>query len=272
MNHVIQGKYEINNIIGRGQFGTVCKGTIIKNKNSIAIKLEPNTKNGTTLRHEAAVLRYLNSKRVVQIPELYYYGTQPPFYYLIMTYYDEYSLDKYELDTADIHEWWIQSCIILRAVHDQGIIHRDIKPSHFMKSAKGNDIQWNLIDFGLATTYLDEKNIHMKESQSTSIIGSPNWISIYIQQGIVPSRRDDYISLLYILIDLYSQTEGGNLYWLHKDINTIYGYKKWDCLKQNILWSDKLQEEKEFVDKIIFVCERLKYEEKPPYDAVWLNL
>jgi serine/threonine protein kinase len=272
MNHVIQGKYEIQNILGKGKFGTVCKGTIKKNNQFIAIKLEPKQNSISTLRHEAAVLRYLNSKRVVQIPELYYYGTQQPYYYLIMTYYPEYSLDKYELEADDIHEWWIQSCCILRAVHDQGIIHRDIKPSHFMKSMKGNDVQWNLIDFGLATTYLDDQHEHVKESQNTNLIGSPNWISLYIHQGIQPSRRDDYISIVYILIDLYLQMEGKNLPWLDVDINRIYDYKHWDCLKQNTIVSPSLFEEKEFIDKLIFVCERLQYGEKPPYDAVWLNL
>ena len=218
--NIIQNKYKLIGLLGKGQFGTVCKGVILKTGEQVAIKMEPSNTQVISQSHESKVLRHLNNHKVQQIPQVHYYGLQDKYVCLVMSYYEEKSLDCYELEIAHIYDWWQQACSVLRAIHDQGVVHRDIKPGHFIKTTiqceDGNEeVRWHLIDFGLATTYLDEYNRHIKEisEPKTTLTGSPNWISPYIHQGEEPVRRDDYISLVYILLDLCLQTIQEDLPW-----------------------------------------------------------
>ena len=54
-----------------------------------------------------------------------------------------------------------------------------------------------LIDFGLSTFYNDE-NGFITNTDQTTIIGSPMYISNFVHSGNVPSIRDDIISLCYV--------------------------------------------------------------------------
>jgi len=292
--NIIQNKYKLLGVLGKGQFGTVCKGIVLKTHELVAIKLEPRSMPVISLRHESMVLRHLNNKYVSQIPQLYYYGSQDIYMCLVMTYYNELSLDCYELELDHVYEWWSQACSILKSVHEHGVIHRDIKPCHFMKmtssgtsNGSGHDSSvdtWHLIDFGLATTYLDEYNKHVSENETKkeTLIGSPNWISLYIHEGKEPTRRDDYISLVYIFMDLCLQTTTteteNRLPW----IDIIDGFrvidsspnqimiqqKSWVCLKTMIDKSILKEEEKTLFHQIIYLCSRLSFCDKPPYDLI----
>lgn len=279
--NVIQGKYKLQSILGKGQFGTVCKATY-KDK-SVAVKLETQYSFVNTLCHEATILRYLHNKKVQYIPEIMYYGVETPYYCLVMSYYDEGSLEDYELEIDHVHVWWLQACQVLSHVHDHGIVHRDIKPAHFMKTTNGEETRWVLIDFGMATPYIDEesKHIHENKEPKENGIGSVNWMSYYIHKGMEYTRRDDYITIVYIFLDLCLQTVNKNLPWLDKykgfqnlkdEINNnIIKDKSWDNLKINIIDSDLNKEEKRLLEKIIFLCDRLKFSDKPPYEYVWFE-
>ena len=88
---------------------------------------------------------------------------------------------------------------ILENVHLHHVIHRDIKPQNVMM--KNGELF--LIDFGLATFYIDEKFNHVPEKQYQEyIIGTPKYISWNIHNGWEPSRRDDLISLGYLYLEI----------------------------------------------------------------------
>lgn len=297
--NTIQNKYKLLGVLGKGQFGTVCKGVVLKTQEPVAIKLEPRSMPVISLRHESMVLRHLNNKHVSQIPEVYYYGPQDIYMCLVMTYYKEYSLDCYELELDHIYEWWSQACSILKSVHEHGVIHRDIKPCHFMKVTrftghseddinvnmnmnmnKHEETTWNLIDFGLATTYLDEYNKHVSENDTRkeTLIGSPNWISLYVHEGKEPTRRDDYIALVYIFMDLCLDN---GLPWIDAtpgfsvidslENETMLQQKAWICLKQMVDKSILNEEEKTLFNQIIYFCSRLLFHDKPPYDQLYFE-
>jgi casein kinase 1 len=60
-----------------------------------------------------------------------------------------------------------------------------------------------MIDFGLATFFIDEHSIHLPNEPIQTIIGSPRWISIRILEGNRYSRRDDLISIGYIYCSFF---------------------------------------------------------------------
>jgi serine/threonine protein kinase len=85
---------------------------------------------------------------------------------------------------------------IIESVHKHFVVHRDIKPQNFM--IKSGDIY--LIDFGLATFYIGEDGEHCPNKSSTTIIGSPLFVSIRVHEGNRYSRRDDLISIGYLYL------------------------------------------------------------------------
>ena len=126
-----------------------------------------------------------------------------------------------------------------------------------------------------------ESATQKNETRKETLIGSPNWISLYIHEGKEPTRRDDYIALVYIFMDLCMQTIESGLPWMDTTpgfhfidtpMNTnMLQQKDWKCLKTMIDKSILKEEEKTLFQKIIFLCSRLSFCDKPPYDQIWFD-
>ena len=68
-----------------------------------------------------------------------------------------------------------------------------------------------IIDFGLCKKYKDENGQHIPKEENVSSAGTLRYESIYSQKRITASRRDDVISVGYML--LY-YCKGGKLPWM----------------------------------------------------------
>ena len=200
MNHIAH-KYELVHRLGKGQFGAVCEVRCIRTQKTYAAKLEHQTVAFSTLKHEATILHHLNSNKCTNIPFIYYYGQAAPYISLVMTFY-EGSLEKMRetMTLGEKIQWWNQMIQALNAIHRAGIVHRDIKPQHFMKHPTKQE--WHLIDFGLATTYIRSDQTHVEDIMKESIVGSPNYVSYFVHLGKECVRRDDFISLIYVFWEL----------------------------------------------------------------------
>lgn len=196
---IIANKYHIDSILSKGSFGIVCKGTHLrKNDEIVAIKIEIRSK---SLKHEVKILNYLYTNKIRTIPAIYWYGNYNENPCLIMTYY-ECSLSQYMekkfLNNIKINGIMYKMLEIISQIHEQFVVHRDLKPANFM--IKNGDLY--LIDFGLATFFITDGGLHIQNEVSTTLIGSPKYISIHIYDGHRYSRRDDIISLAYIYLNM----------------------------------------------------------------------
>lgn len=59
-----------------------------------------------------------------------------------------------------------------------------------------------LIDFGLAVPYLDRMGKHVPFSKNVKLAGTLYYLSVFRHLGIQASRRDDLISMGYVMIHL----------------------------------------------------------------------
>jgi serine/threonine protein kinase len=91
---------------------------------------------------------------------------------------------------------------IFQYIHGVFIVHCDIKPDNFMINTCGKVV---LIDFGLASLYVESGNTtkHRPDEHKEHLIGSPKYASYFIHAGHTPSRRDDMISIGYMLMTLF---------------------------------------------------------------------
>lgn len=205
--NIIGRRYCIESKVGNGKFGQVYRGIVKKTDEVVAIKTESLETPIKLLKQETTLLNYMAGRCVDVIPSVYWYGIHKDTMALVMPFYEITLEDYYKNNCNNNKHEHDSKCAtqianhmrkmieILEHVHDCGVIHRDIKPSNFMM--KGNKMV--LIDFGLASIYVDESGKHLPEKPSSKhILGTPKFISVHIHNGVDASRRDDMISLCYI--------------------------------------------------------------------------
>jgi len=202
MNEIIVNKYNIINTLSQGTFGNIYKGSHRITNNLVAIKTETNTTQFPLLKHETTILKYLHDKNTRNIPLVYWFGIVNHKRCLVMPLYDcslhDYIQEKSLTDTK-INTIMTTMISILQSIHDNLVIHRDIKPQNIMLRQG----ELFIIDFGFATFYIDENCKHIPDKESTSIIGTPKYVSFHIHCGSLPTRRDDLISLGYMYMFLH---------------------------------------------------------------------
>jgi len=251
-----KGNYVINNEIGKGSFGNVyiCHHRITKKV--YAIKVERSDLN--MLKREAAIIRHLSN--IKQVINMVHYGKEGNKLYMVM---ELHSLSLYEyvstnkLSSIEKKLLGKQMLNIICDVHNEGIIHRDIKPENFILTMDFK--QLILIDFGLATTIFDKENKHKPMRKTTQLIGSKHYVSIHSHNLYEPSRRDDVISLAYILLYIFT----GKVPWYSlKDNGMIMHYKK-SFMNENTRPTDLA--ELSTLRSIICLTYNIEYDEKPDY-------
>jgi len=190
--------------IGQGAFGTVYKGHHMKTGKHVVIKTEHLNVAFSSIKHESNILNILYSKHCRNIPPTYWYGVDSTLNQraLVMPFYDE-SLENFAasnrpsceiFDSVSASNIMRSAISILSHIHDKYVVHRDIKPANFM--IHKNELI--LIDFGLASFYVDSEERHIPPSKKQHIIGTPKYASWNVHRGEEYSRRDDLMSVIYI--------------------------------------------------------------------------
>jgi serine/threonine protein kinase len=263
---IINNKYEIIKDIGTGEFGSVFQARNIRTEENVALKLEKMDSHLHLLKNECLILRHLSN--VQGICQLKWFGKHANEFYVMVTTLLHMSIEEMKefsdtktLSVEQTLDIASNTIVILKAIHEKHIIHRDIKAENIMVDASN---QLFLIDFGLSKCFMNEKKKHNDVKITTNIIGTPTFISCNGHKLIELSRRDDLESLGYAMIYLIK----GTLKWSHLDITQDFERTNAVILKA-----------KENVDKIyadipisiinyIKRVQQMEYDETPDYDAL----
>jgi serine/threonine protein kinase len=149
------GKYEVLSTLGRGGMGIVYKARDPQIDRIVAIKTiliqdQPNDDDVVgRLRMEARSAGRLQHTNVVTV---YDFGHEGEMSYIVMEYVDGINLakiieEKRPLSLSSKLEVLLQICEGLAYAHEQGVVHRDMKPSNVCITTKGVA---KILDFGLA--------------------------------------------------------------------------------------------------------------------------
>ena len=160
---IADGKYTIDSAIGSGAAGAVYKATHRELRRTVAIKvLHPHYQKDPhfmkSFRGEALAASQLDHPNVMRVLD---FGQEPDgLVYIVMEFLSGRTLqslldEERRLQPDRAVEIMIQVCAALSVAHDNGIIHRDIKPDNIMLVPSRNDEggTFELVkvcDFGIA--------------------------------------------------------------------------------------------------------------------------
>jgi hypothetical protein len=144
---------------------------------------------------EARLLSQLDHPRVVRVVDHF---RDEGDYYIVMELIEGESLydrlltrGKPGLPLNDILDWGAQACEALDYIHQQHIVHRDVKPHNLILSERGVV----LVDFGVARE-LGES------THGTVAVGTPRFMAPEVFSGGRVSERSDVFSLAVTLVTL----------------------------------------------------------------------
>jgi len=149
----ILGHYRIVEQIGAGGMGVVYRAHDERLDRDVALKMLPagtlaDVATRTRFRKEALALAKLDHPNVATIHE---FGSQNGVDFLVTGYVPgitlDTKLDSGALPEAEVISLGIQLAQGLAAAHEQGVIHRDLKPGNLRLTPDG---RLKILDFGLA--------------------------------------------------------------------------------------------------------------------------
>ena len=186
----LAGRYEVIEQIGIGGMSYVYKAYDVRRKKIVAIKmlkeeLSIDEDFVKKFKSEALACKDIRHKNVISAYDVI---DEENLHYIVMEYLEGTTLNKYindkgRLSNEETINISIQIAKGIKAAHDKGIIHRDIKPQNIVVSDSG-DIK--ITDFGIARAITSTtKNI--------SVIGTVHYISPeQVRNTKVDFRSDIY--------------------------------------------------------------------------------
>ena len=187
----IFGDYQILDVVGRGAMATVYRAHDRRTSHEVAIKfispaLAEIEQFILRFRREVKLVARLNHPNIVPVLD---YGEQDGYAYQVMPFLKAGSLtDRLEKGPLSLEagvRLFDQVATALAYAHQQGVVHRDVKPSNILFDPEGNAL---LADFGTA------RLVETTESLTGSaVVGTPAYIAPeQVQGGPVDGRSDQY--------------------------------------------------------------------------------
>jgi eukaryotic-like serine/threonine-protein kinase len=200
---LFHGRYEIQGVLGRGGMGMVYKAHDRRLDEIVAIKvLRPDfasdPKMAERFRSEIKLARKVRHRNVCTIHD---YGEDRGLLYISMELIEGVDL-KHRLKehgavpTEEAYGIAVQVAQGLQAVHDAGIVHRDLKTPNIMLDAAGTA---RLMDFGIA------KRVGEGTATATGqIVGTPEYMSPEQAQGHKVDYRSDLYALGVVVYEIFT--------------------------------------------------------------------
>jgi serine/threonine-protein kinase len=155
---VVKGRYRVVRPLGEGGMGTVYEVVRLSDERRLALKVLTEATTGEAmarLAREAQVAAKLSNEHLVWILDVDF--TETGALFLVMELVDGGSLESLRTRFGDV-PWALavlrQVATGLRVLHDDGVVHRDLKPGNVLVAAQNGAAKdgphVKIADFGLA--------------------------------------------------------------------------------------------------------------------------
>ncbi|HEY9613139.1 MAG TPA: serine/threonine-protein kinase [Allocoleopsis sp.] len=235
IGQLLARRYQILRVLGAGAFGQtyVAQDTHIPGNPTCVVKHLKPASNSPNLLETARQLFQREAETLVklsnheQIPQLLAYFEEDQEFYLVQEFIEGHTLTQellpgQQLPENQVRQLLVEILEILEFVHNQGVIHRDIKPDNIMR--RDLDHKLVLIDFGAIKQVQVQPLVGQEQSVATSIrIGTPGYTPTEQDWG-KPRPSSDIYALGRVAIQaltgvypyqLEEDDETGELIWQH---------------------------------------------------------
>lgn len=197
----LDGRYEIQEIIGVGGMAVVYKAHDNVENRTVAIKIlkEEFVSNEEFIRrfkNESKAIAVLSHPNIVKVYDVSFGDL---IQYIVMEYIDGITLKEFierqgSLRWKDAVYFTIQILKGLQHAHDKGIVHRDVKPQNIMVLSDGTI---KVADFGIARFARNEQR-----TITDKAIGSVHYISPEQARGEKTDEKADIYSVGVMLYEM----------------------------------------------------------------------
>ncbi|CAF0802552.1 unnamed protein product [Rotaria sp. Silwood1] len=266
LSSIINDRFEILKRLGSGSFGEVFLAKDMTTNLLCAIKTERSDSKHPQLRIEQQI--FLRMENCTGYPSMIALIEEKGFIILAMdllgpSLEDLLNFCQRKFSKKTVLMLIDQAILRIQHMHEQSLIHRDLKPDNFLMGRKQKANILHVIDFGLCKQYRDPiTRIHIPLAYGKNLTGTARYASIYTHQGCEQSRRDDLESLIYILIYL----SRGELPWM--GIKASDKRKKYELIamkKMNITSNELFKNLPKQYKTIYHYIRSLTFNEKPDY-------
>ncbi|KAG9396878.1 Protein kinase domain [Carpediemonas membranifera] len=232
---LIKDRWKIVKSLGQGAFGQIYECNDLETGKHHAIKLERRDSKRSVLKIEVAFMRKV--RKCPSVPSYITCGTTRSFNFLVMEMCGvnlsnlRKSRPEQRFSLTTVLKLGISMVACMKDVHAAGYVHRDIKPSNFVLGNGNNRVY--IIDFGLARRYIDDHGEPQQPRGDPGFRGTARYASVASHQGKDLAPRDDYWSLLYLMIEMLT----GFLPWRRQKERDRIGDVKALCLTHDTLTS-----------------------------------
>ena len=197
---VLAKRYRILAQLGRGAMGEVYRADDLKLGQSVALKFLPGELQADPIRLDRFLTEVKLARRVAHpnVCRVYDAGEVEGQHFLTMEYIDGEDLASLlrrigRIPPDKAVQIAGQLCSGLAAIHAEGILHRDLKPTNVMVDGRG---QVRITDFGVASL--------AEEVQDGEVCGTPEYMSPEQLSGQGVSLKSDLYGLGLVLFEIFT--------------------------------------------------------------------
>ncbi|MEG1620468.1 MAG: protein kinase, partial [Oscillospiraceae bacterium] len=201
----LDGRYEILELIGVGGMANVYRARDVVDGKIVAVKILKSE----FAENEEFLRRFKNESRAIamlshdNIVKVYDVSFTEKVHFIVMEFIDGITLKEYiaqqgKLSWKEATYYTMQILRALSHAHDNGIVHRDIKPQNVMLLSDGTI---KITDFGIARFARSET-----KTLTDRAIGSVHYISPEQASGAVIDQRTDLYSVGVVLFEMVTGT------------------------------------------------------------------
>jgi len=268
---VLVGRFRKGPKVGTGSFGDVYEGCDLINNKPVAIKQE--LRESKTFLRELDIMKRLQiSDSSIGIPKLLYDGTTSThtlgYRFLVMELLGQNLSELHKscggtFTCPTVCKIAVEIITRFEELHEQGVIHRDVKPQNFLISRDPHDSKIFICDFGLSGRYIDDNGNHMLFQTGLKPIGTARYASMRVHRGYERSRRDDFEAAGYMLIYLLK----GSLPW--QGLKLKDRAHKWKVIlakKKETTLEELTMNCPTVLHDFVAYCRAMRFNQRPKYE------
>jgi len=175
--------YRLEGILGMGGLSVVYRATRFSDGEAVALKianLRKAPEAGALLQREAELLGQLNHRHIVKMFDHGFTADGDPFIAMELLKgqtLEQLLVTKSNLDLARVSKICLQVAEAVQYVHEQGILHRDIKPGNIMLIEENGEEKAVIYDFGISLTVGEDGTSYDETSSGSLLYASPEQLS-----------------------------------------------------------------------------------------------